>query len=123
MFTPHVRDKVEEATAAVQRQVRNSQTVQTIERIPRFSTSRSRRFQIEYVDEMRKRRAGSEEHRLAAKTVLERHKQFCTVLMKGRTTEQIAHDCACWCRQVPSEVWCLDDQRTCSQRRVDRSET
>ena len=53
--------------------------------------------------------------------------------MKGRTTEQIADDCACWCRQVPSEVWCLDDQRRCSQRRghevqrvtrrVDRSET
>ena len=67
---------------------------------------------------MRKRRAGSEEHRLAAKTVLERYKQFfCTVLMKGRTTEQIADDCACWCRQVLSEVWCLDDQRRCSQRR------
>ena len=53
--------------------------------------------------------------------------------MKGKTTEQIADDCACWCRQRPSEVWCLDDQRRCSQRRghevqrvtrrVDRSET
>ena len=38
---------------------------------------------------------GSEEHRLAVKTALERHKQFCTVLMKGRTTEQIADDWLC----------------------------
>ena len=28
MFTPHVKDKVEDATAVIQRQVRNSQTVQ-----------------------------------------------------------------------------------------------
>ena len=27
-----------------------------------------------------------------------RHKQFGTVLMKVRTAEQIADDCACWCR-------------------------
>ena len=25
--------------------------------------------------------------------------------MKVRTTEQIVDECACWCRQVPSEVW------------------
>ena len=43
---------------------------------------------------MRECRVGSEEHRLAVKTALERHKQFCTVLMNGRTTEQIADDCA-----------------------------
>ena len=37
-------DKVEDATAVMQRQVRNSQTIQRIVRIPRFSTSSSRRF-------------------------------------------------------------------------------
>ena len=44
MFNPRVVDKVEEVTAVMQRQVRNSQTIQRIVRIPRFSTSRSRRF-------------------------------------------------------------------------------
>ena len=97
MFTPDVKDKVEDATAVMQRQVRNSQTVQMNVRVSMFRTLRSRRFQIEYVDEMRKRCAGSEEQRLTAKTALERHKQFCTVLMEGRTTEQIAEDCPCWC--------------------------
>ena len=50
MFIPHVEDKVEDATAVMQRQVRNCQTIQRIVRIPRFSTSRSRRFQVENVD-------------------------------------------------------------------------
>ena len=82
---------------------------------------------------MRKCCAGSKEHRLSVKIILERHKQVGTVLMKGRTTVQVADDRACRCRQVPAEVWCLDDQRRCShvvymrysvsQRRADMSET
>ena len=44
MTTPHAKDKVEDATAVLQRQVRNSQTVQTIVTIFRCSTSRSKRF-------------------------------------------------------------------------------
>ena len=52
MFIPHVEDKVEDATAVMQRQVRNSQTVQMIVRIPRLSTSGSRRFPDRDVDEM-----------------------------------------------------------------------
>ena len=34
MFIPDVKDKVEDATAVMQREVRNSQTVQMIVRIP-----------------------------------------------------------------------------------------
>ena len=50
---------------------------------------------------------GFEGIQIRHQTVFERYKQFGTVLMKGRTTEQIAGDCACWCRQVPSKsgVW------------------
>ena len=36
MFPPHAKDKVEDAAAVMQRQVRNSQTMQTIVRIPKF---------------------------------------------------------------------------------------
>ena len=49
---------------------------------------------------MKKCCAGLEEQQHSSRT----HKQLCTELMKGRTTEQIEDDCACWCRQVPSEV-------------------
>ena len=71
MFIPDVKDKVEDATAVMQRQVRNSQAMQRIVRMPRFSTSRSRRFpdRVRWRDEAEKKkcRVGSEEHRLVAK--------------------------------------------------------
>ena len=77
MFPAQVKDKVEDVTAVMHRQMRNIQTVQTFEKIPKFSTSRSRRFpdRVRWRDEKRKRCAGSEEHRLAAKIALEKHTQ------------------------------------------------
>ena len=114
MYTPHVKDKVEDVTAVMQRQVRNSQTVQMIVRISRFSTSKSRRFQIEYVDEMRKSCAGSEEHRLAAKTALERHKQ---VTAEAGATYSITGkiDMGCGDRNKHRDM-CLD--RSCLEQIV-----
>ena len=55
MFIPDVKDEVEDATAVMQRQVRDSQTIQRIVRIPRCSAQRDQGgSQIEYVDERRR---------------------------------------------------------------------
>ena len=63
MFTPHVKDKVDDATAVMQRQVRNSQTIQ-LDQVQRRNIDRQGSSSVE-VEKMKTKRSEAERTHIA----------------------------------------------------------